>query len=139
MAWKSKPMTSDCVEFYIKVGNFTLIKETPKAIKVRLENHPKKLAIWMAKKITRGYTGTSAWFWGEALRQNIYREEQRLKANEEKMEAAFNNGFNAVHVIDPTPKDIKKVEKIIDDEINEDRIHELDPNKYVHYSNFKRK
>ena len=98
MAWKSKPMTSDCVEFYIKVGNFTLIKETPKAIKVRLENHPKKLAIWMAKKITRGYNGTSAWFWGEALRQNIYREEQRLKANEEKMEAAFNNGFNASNI-----------------------------------------
>ena len=50
MVWKSKPMTSDCTEFYIKVGNFTLIKETPKAIKVRLENHPKKLAIWMLKK-----------------------------------------------------------------------------------------
>ena len=138
MTWKSRPMTADCEYFYIKVRKFTLIKETPKALRIRLENHPRKIAIWMAKKITRGYTGTSAWFWSEALQNNVWKEEQRLKNNEKLMEAAL-EGFNTIHVVKPTEEDVRKVEKIIDKKINEDKIHDFDPNKYVHYSNYKRK
>ena len=133
MTWQSLPMPADCEYFYAKVRKFTLVKETPKAIKIRLENHPKKISIWMPKKCTRSYTPTSAWFWSEALQNNVWKEEQRLKQEEATLQGALS--FNAIHVDNPTPRDIKKVEKIID----EDRMHRSDPNKYVHYGNFKRR
>ena len=63
-------MTPDCTYHYKKVRKFTLVKETPKAIKIRLENHPEKISIWMPKKITRQYTDTSAWFWQKALNRD---------------------------------------------------------------------
>ena len=37
MTWQSLPMTPDCTYHYKKVRKFTLVKETPKAIKIRLE------------------------------------------------------------------------------------------------------
>ena len=78
-------MTYDCMDYYTKVKKFTLVKETPKALRIRLENHPEKISIWMAKKITRDYKDTSAWFWSEALENNIWKEEQRLKDREQEM------------------------------------------------------
>jgi len=127
MTWQSLPMTPDCTYHYKKVRKFTLVKETPKAIKIRLENHPEKISIWMPKKITRGYTGTSAWFWSEALHSNIWKEEQRLR----------DHNFNAIHVVSPTNRDVKKIEKIIDSEeeekrkdaIMDEKIHSWNPNK----------
>jgi len=109
MTWISQPMNSDCENFYTKVRKFTLVKETPKAIRVRLENHPQKISIWMGKKITRGYSGTSAWFWSPAFNNNVQEEEQKLK------DRNFED-FNAIHVIDPTVHTVE-VEKIIDKEI----------------------
>ena len=52
--WISRPMTSDCMAFYTR-ENITLVKETPKAIKVRLENSKDKLSVWMPKKCVRGF------------------------------------------------------------------------------------
>ena len=109
MTWKSLPMNIDCELYYTKIRKFTLVKETPKAIRIRLEKHPQKISIWMAKKITRGYTGTSGWFWSKALFNNIQEEEQKLK------DRNFED-FNAIHVIDPTVPTVE-VEKIIDKEI----------------------
>ena len=85
MTWKSLPMTENHTYHYEKVRKFTLVKETPRAIRVRLENHPEKISIWMPKKITRGYTNTSAWFWAEALHNNVWKEEQRLKDKRQEM------------------------------------------------------
>jgi len=56
MTWRSQPMTSDCIEYYTRVRKFTLVKETPKALRIRLEDHPEKISIWIPKKITRDYT-----------------------------------------------------------------------------------
>ena len=120
-------MTYDCTEYYTKVRKFTLVKETPKALRIRLEDHPEKISVWMPKKITRDYTGTSAWFWSEALHSNIWKEEQRLK----------DHNFNAIHVVSPTNRDVKKIEKIIDSEeeekrkdaIMDEKIHSWNPNK----------
>ena len=42
--WISRPITSDCMAFYTR-ENITLVKETPKAIKVRLENSKDKLSV----------------------------------------------------------------------------------------------
>ena len=121
-------------DYYTKVRKFTLVRETPKAIRVRLENHPQKISIWMGKKITRGYTGTSAWFWSTAFHNNIQEEEQKLRDQKENMEILFEN-FNAVHADKPTNGDVKKIEKIIDSEEERkdaeanEKIHSWNPNK----------
>ena len=122
MKWQSLPMTGDCEYYYEKVRKFTLVKETPDAIRIRLENHPEKISIWMPKKITRGYTNTSAWFWSKALHNNVKAEEQRLKDQRENMEAPF----NAIYVDKPTNEDVKKVEKIIDSEEEKRKDAEMD-------------
>ena len=136
MTWTSQPMTSSCEDYYTKVRKFTLVRETPKGIRIRLENHPEKISIWMGKKITRGYTGTSAWFWSVALNNNIQEEEQKLRDRKENMENSFEN-FNAIYVDKPTNRDIKKIEKIIDSEEEkrkdaeaDEKIHNWNPNKY---------
>ena len=107
MTWKSLPMTENHTHHYEKVRKFTLVKETPDAIRVRLENHPEKISIWMPKKVTRGYTDTSAWFWSTAFHNNIQEEEQKLRNQKENMETVFEN-FNAVHADKPTNEDVKK-------------------------------
>jgi len=136
MTWQSLPMTGDCEYHYEKVRKFTLVKETPDAIRIRLENHPEKISIWMPKKITRGYTNTSAWFWSKALHNNVIAAEQRLKEQRENMKASF-KGFNAIYVDKPTNEDVKKVEKIVDSEEEkrknaemDEKIHRNDPNKF---------
>ena len=135
MTWISQPMAPYYEDYYTKVRKFTLVRETPKAIRVRLENHPQKISIWMGKKITRGYTGTSAWFWSTAFHNNIQEEEQKLRDQKENMEIVFEN-FNAVHADKPTNEDVKKIEKIIDSEEEkrkdaeaDEKMHSWDPNK----------
>jgi len=129
-------MTSDCVYYFTQVRKFTLVKETPKALRIRLEDHPDKISIWMPKKITRDYKNTSAWFWSTAFQNNVWKEEQRLKDEKENMQIPFEN-FNAVHVDKPTNGDVKKIEKIIDfeeekrkDAEADEKIHSWNPNKY---------
>jgi hypothetical protein len=142
MTWISKPMTSDCIYYFTQVRKFTLVRETPKALRIRLEDHPKKISIWMPKKITREYTGTSAWFWSTAFHNNVQEEEQKLRDQKENTQIVFKDfnalkTFNAVHVDKPTNKDVKKIEKIIDSEEEEKRkdaeadeqIHSWNPNK----------
>ena len=142
MTWRSLPMNGDCEYYYTQVTKFTLVKETPKAIRIRLEKHPDKICLWMPKKVTRGYTGTSAWFWAQAFEGNLYHAEQRLKTQRENMEASFEN-FNAIHVAKPTNGEVKKIEKIIDSEEAKNakldaKIHNYNPNKQV-YNNNRRK
>ena len=119
-------MTSDCVYYFTQVRKFTLVRETPRALRIRLEDHPEKISIWMPKKITREYTGTSAWFWSKAFHNNVREEEQKLR----------DQNFNAIHVVSPTNKDIKKIETIIDAEEEkrkdaeaDEKIHSWNPNK----------
>ena len=119
-------MTSDCVYYFTQVRKFTLVRETPRALRIRLEDHPEKISIWMPKKITREYTGTSAWFWSKAFHNNVREEEQKLR----------DQNFNAIHVVSPTNRDIKKIEKIIDAEEEkrkdaeaDEKIHSWNPNK----------
>ena len=135
MTWISQPMTEKHTYHYEKVRKFTLVKETPDAIRIRLENHPQKISIWMGKKITRGYTGTSAWFWSTAFFNNIQEEEQKLRDREENMQIVFEN-FNTIHVNKPTNGDVKKIEKIIDSEEEkrkdaeaDEKMHSWNPNK----------
>jgi hypothetical protein len=104
--------------YLIEVRKFTLVKETPKAIRIRLENHPKKICIWMPKECTKNFTQTSAQFVKSFFMKNLCKEQERLKIKEEKMKAVFEN-FNALHVVNRTKKDIKEIEKIIDQKVNE--------------------
>ena len=85
-----KPMTANHSDFYTRV-KFDLVKETPKAIRIRLK---KDLTVWMPKSITRGMrteeTGFSAWFWNVALSKNIQDERARQKENEAKIKLKDN-------------------------------------------------
>jgi len=140
MTWISQPMTENHTYHYEKVRKFTLVKETPDAIRIRLENHPEKISIWMGKKITRGYTGTSAWFWSVAFNNNIQEEEQKLRDRKKNIQNSFENfdilKINAIHVDKPTNRDVKKIEKIIDSEEEkrkdaeaDEKMHSWNPNK----------
>ena len=131
MTWQSLPMTGDCTYHYEKVRKFTLVKETPRAIRVRLENHPEKISIWMPKKITRGYTNTSAWFWAEALHNNVRKEEQRLKDKRQEMEVLFLG-------VPPKPDPTAWRQGILGKDLMDDKIHSHNPNKQV-YNNSRRK
>ena len=140
MTWKSLPMTGDCEYHYEKVRKFTLVKETPKAIRIRLENHPEKISIWMPKKITRGYTDTSAWFWSEALHGNVWKEEQRLKNIKYKMESGYDGDIGPPKP-DPSAwrqRLISMAEGIKGKDMTDDKIHSYNPNKQV-YNNSRRK
>ena len=85
-----KPMTSDCYGYYSFV-TFTLVKETPKGLRIRLEGHPEKISIWMPKKGTRGprfnhtYKST-AYFWNTALFGNIRKEESVIRDKKYRLE-----------------------------------------------------
>jgi len=120
-------MTNACINYYTKVRKFTLVQETPKGLRVRLEDHPRKISIWMGKKITRDYTGTSAWFWSVAFDNNVGKEEQKLRDQREDMQSSFQD-FNDAHVVKPTNGEVKKIET----------IHNWNPNKQV-YNNSRRK
>ena len=103
--------------------------------RIRLEDHPEKISIWIGKKITRDYTGTSAWFWSTAYDNNLQEEEQKLRNQKENMQIVFEN-FNAVHADKPTNGDVKKIEKIIDSEEEkrkdaeaDEKMHSWNPNK----------
>ena len=108
-----KLMTRNCVKFYTQVRKFTLVKETPRALRIRLENHPEKISIWMPKNGTRSYTPTSAWFWNKLFFENIEKEERKIKNKKQLYE-----DFNAIYVVNSTEKDIIKIEKIIDEQID---------------------
>ena len=136
MTWQSLPMTGDCTYHYEEVRKFTLVKESPNGLRIRLEDHPEKISIWMPKKVTRDYTGTSAWFWSTAYDNNLQEEEQKLRNQKENMQIVFEN-FNAVHADKPTNRDVEKIEKIIDSEEEkrkdaaaDEKIHSWNPNKY---------
>ena len=134
MTWRSQPMTHDCTEYYTKVKKFTLVKETPKALRIRLEDHPEKISIWMAKKITRDYTGTSAWFWSKALHNNVWAEEQKLKDSRQEMEYVGYDG----DIGPPKPDPSAWRQGIKGKDLRDDKIHDYNPNKQV-YNNSRRK
>ena len=131
-------MTCDCTEYYTKVKNFTLVKETPKALRIRLEDHPEKISIWMAKKITRDYTGTSAWFWSKALHNNVREEEPKLRDTRQEMESIFNGDSYDGDIYPPKPDPTAWRQGILAKDLRDDKIHSYNPNKQV-YNNSRRK
>ena len=131
MTWQSLPMTGDCAYHYEKVRKFTLVKESPRGIRIRLEDHPDKISIWMPKKVTRGYTDTSAWFWSTAFDNNVWKEEQRLKDKRQEMEALFLG-------VPPKPDPTAWRQGIKGKDLRDDKIHSYNPNKQV-YNNSRRK
>ena len=80
-----KPMNSDCYDYYDKINHCVLVKETPKAIRIKLENHPERICIWMPKSVIRDFTGKTGWFWSKMLRENIDKEEFRLLNKRKKL------------------------------------------------------
>ena len=83
--YRYKSMNSDCYDYYVKINHCILVKETPKAIRIKLENHPERICIWMPKSVIRDFTGKTGWFWSKMLRDNIYKEEFRLLNKRKKI------------------------------------------------------
>ena len=133
MTWQSLPMTGDCTFHYEEVRKFTLVKESPNGLRIRLEDHPEKISIWMPKKVTRGYTGTSAWFWSTALHNNVRKEEQRLKDKRQEMEFSYDGDTNP-----PKPDPTAWRQGIKGKDLMDNKIHSYNPNKQV-YNNSRRK
>ena len=126
-------MTSDCVNYFTQVRKFTLVKETPKALRIRLEDHPEKISIWIPKKITRDYTNTSAWFWSTAFHNNVWKEEQRLKDTRQEMEFSYDGDIGP-----PKPDPTAWRQGIKGKDLMDNKIHSHNPNKQV-YNNSRRK
>ena len=83
--YRYKSMNSDCYDYYDKINHCVLVKETPTAIRIKLENHPERICIWMPKSVVRSFTGQTGWFWSKMLRENIYKEESRLLNERKKL------------------------------------------------------
>ena len=77
MRWR-KPLGPYDNQYY-KLARFVLVKESPKAIQIKLIDKYRKdydgLVFWMAKKITKSYNDSdpnikTAWFWETAFTNN---------------------------------------------------------------------
>jgi len=105
--WLSRPMTSDCIEYYVR-QDITVVKETPKALRVRLEESKDKLSIWMPKKLIRGFKTTQAWFWKPMFLKNVYNAKDSKKKQQEI-------NFNGAIAKEFSPNDLKKLMQELDD------------------------
>ena len=106
--WISRPMTSDCIEYYVR-QDITVVRETPKALRVRLEESKDKLSIWMPKKLIRGFKTTQAWFWKPMFVKNIQSVVESNRKKQEKLK------FNGAIAKEFSPNDLKKLTQELDD------------------------
>ena len=129
MNW-SKPLGYYDDLYYEKV-KFVLVKETPKAVRIKIiseyKDKYKGLCVWMPKKLTKNYDNynpniKTAWFWSKLFRANV------SKALDEKTK------WNAIYA-DKSVKEplrTRTIEKMIDEilsyeKTSEDDIHEHRP------------
>jgi len=99
MRW-SKPLGPYDDQYY-EQATFVLVKESPKAIRIKLIDKYRKdydgLVFWMAKKITKSYNDSdpnikTAWFWEVAFTNNSNEALKKLK-----------NRAHKVHGVDGIP------------------------------------
>ena len=73
---------------YYEQATFVLVKESPKAIQIKLIDKYRKnydgLVLWMPKSITKDYNGRdpnikTAWFWEELFNKNIKKALKEFK------------------------------------------------------------
>ena len=87
MAWSKSLGAYD--DQYYEQATFVLVKESPKAIQIKLIDKYRKnydgLVFWMAKKITKSYNNSdpnikTAWFWETAFTNNSNKALVKRKA-----------------------------------------------------------
>ena len=93
MTWKSKHLTSDEFDFYYPV-KFALVKETQKAIRIKIDGTVKRLyissknnqykpfrvegiCIWIPKSVVRNFDPKSAYIWKKLLINNVDKEMEK--------------------------------------------------------------
>jgi len=93
MPWKSKHLTSDEFDFYYPV-KFALVKETPKAIRIKIDGTVKRfyisnknseykpfivegICIWVPKSVVRNFNQKSAYVWKNILKTNVTKEMEK--------------------------------------------------------------
>jgi len=103
----SKRMGSFDYDYYTRIENFVLIKETKKAIYLKLNNN---LNIWFPKSCVKNFNNQSAYVWSKIYISNIYREREKQKIKLMKLKFPH----NAIIAKEFTQDDIEKFEKELD-------------------------
>ena len=103
----SKRLYSFEGRFFTYIENFILIKETKKAVYLKLSNN---LNIWFPKSCIRNFYGTSAYVLHTIYRNNIFKEKEKQRLKFLKL----NFPHNAAIAREFTYDDIKKLEKELD-------------------------
>ena len=89
MNW-SMPLGEYDYDYYRHIKNFTLIKETPKAVYLKLENN---INLWFPKKCVKSFNVESkhAWVWEKIYKINMSKYLIDKKKKEEKLLKGLNN------------------------------------------------
>ena len=76
--------------YYKQIKNFTLIKETPKAVYLKLEND---INLWFPKKCVKNFNVKSkhAWVWEKIYKINMSKYLMDKKKKEDKLLKGLNN------------------------------------------------
>ncbi len=88
MDW-SRPLGEYDYNYYKLIKNFTLIKETPKAVYLKLEND---INLWFPKKCVKSFNVKSkhAWVWEKIYKDNM----SKFLINKRKKEAKIIKKLN---------------------------------------------
>lgn len=85
----SEYITQTDFDFYSYADNITVVKETPKAIRLRLKSG---LVIWMPKSVCKSFKvekdKASGYFWTKIFLQNINSENNKKKKKQNEVEQA---------------------------------------------------
>jgi hypothetical protein len=89
MNW-SRPLGEYDYDYYKHIKNFTLIKETPKAVYLKLEND---INLWFPKKCVKSFNVKSkhAWVWEKIYKINMSKYLSDKKKKEAKLLKGLNN------------------------------------------------
>ena len=114
MRW-SQPLGTYDDEYY-EQATFVLVKESPKAIRIKLIDKYRKnydgLVFWMPKSITKSYNDRdpnikTAWFWEKLFYDNVRKALAAKEKNERSMYHGKNEkGSNVRDTVIATEEDI---------------------------------
>ena len=133
MNW-SKPLGYYDDIYYYKV-KFVLVKETPKAIRIKIMSEYNKryhgLCVWMPKKFTKNYDNSNpniktARFWSKLFRANVSEAlNKKTKWNTIYVDKSVKEPLRTRTVA-------KMIDKILKPEKDEASIHDHNPDKAVY-------
>lgn len=98
--------------YFTYIKNFVLIKETEKAVYLKLDNN---LNIWFPKSCIRNYNGQSAYVLSKIYINNIYKERQKQLMKLIKLKFPHNGAIAKEFTV----AEIQELEKELDDKMEQ--------------------